>query len=117
MTDHSKNFNVDDLVNLILKRRQAINLKQSALGMELGLSQKQYCMIESGQVNLKLETFLRLADVLDINPSDLLTQAGLLKEFPSCEKSKQIDQLIEENKGLRTINQWLQQLVGSRNED
>jgi len=115
MNEQNQNFNMDDLAHLILTYRQAKNIKQIVVGTAVDLSQKQISMIETSQVNLKLATFLKIAEVLEINPCDLLAQAGLLKEFPPCEKSKQIEQLIEENKTLKATNQMLQKLLGLQN--
>ena len=83
------------------------NQKQTNMGREIGVRQKQYSHIESGNVVLKLQVFLQIADILKIHPSDLLEQSGLLKDFPPCEKTNTINRLESEIAVLKTQNKLL----------
>ncbi len=107
-----------DLSNLlfkIMKYRQLINIKQASMGREIGLSQKQYSRIESGDVVLKLQVFLQIAQVLNINPCDLLEESGLLEVFAPCKKSEIITQLNAQIAELKEQNSFLKDILQKLN--
>lgn len=111
MKSNKKIENIKDLTFSILKQRQQKNFKQTQLGTEIGLSQKQYSRIETGEVVLKLQVFLQIAHVLSINPCDLLDDSGLLKEFPPSEKSKIISKQKTEISELKERNLLLEKIM------
>ncbi len=95
----------------ILKRREELNFKQTQLGTDISLSQKQYSRVESGEVKLKLQVFLQIAHALNVNPCDLLTKSGILKGFPDCEKTVTIFQLNEQMNELIRRNTFLETIL------
>jgi transcriptional regulator with XRE-family HTH domain len=111
MSNRKKFENIRNLIFAILERRQEINFKQTELGREIGLSQKQYSRIETGEVVLKVQVFLQIAHALKINPCDLLNKSGVLKEFSPSNNSKLINQLTAENVELKKRNQFLEQII------
>jgi len=116
MNATNKFKNIDDLLFAILKYRNSSNLKQSSIGREIGLSQKQYSRIEAGDVTLKFKIFLRIALALKLNPCDLLEESDLLKEFGPCKKAIKILQLQEEIEELKKRNMLLEQIF-TNNQD
>lgn len=116
MTATSRFENTADLLIAILKYRNSSNLKQSSIGREIGLSQKQYSRIEAGDVTLKFKMFLLIAQALKLNPCDLLEESGLLKEFSPCKKAIKIIQLQEEIVELKKRNMLLEQIF-TNNQD
>lgn len=54
MTSTKKFGDFGKLLLNILLYRQSNNIKQTSIGREIGLTQKQYSKIESGDVQLKL---------------------------------------------------------------
>lgn len=111
MSNKRKFEDISNLLFLILSYRQSSNNKQTSLGMEIGLSQKQYSRIESGNVELKLQVFLQIAHALKINPCDLLEESGLLNAFPPCKQTLKTVQLIEEIKELKRRNDILEKIL------
>lgn len=100
-----------NLLFKILDYRQSLNNKQTSIGRDIGLSQKQYCRIETGKVKLKLQVFLQIAHSLHINPCDLLEESGLLKEFAPCKKSETITQLKAQIAELKKQNAFLKEVI------
>lgn len=78
------------IYSIIYKRRQQLNYTQSYVGLKLRLSQKQYSRIESGETKLKLNDFVRLCKVLELNPCEVLKEAHLVEGCQDCEKSKKL---------------------------
>lgn len=114
----SNNKKFEDFSNLrfkIMKYRQLLNNKQTSIGRDIGLSQKQYSRIESGEVILKLQVFLQIAQVLNINPCDLLEESGLLEEFAPCKKSDIITQLNAQIAELKEQNSFLKDIIHKLN--
>lgn len=111
MNSKKKFDNLKNLIFSILKRRQDLNFKQTHLGREIGISQKQYSRIETGDAVLKLQVFLQIAYALKINPCDLLEQSELLSDFPLCEKSRNINHLMEEITDLKKRNTFLEHII------
>jgi len=116
MSNKRKFEDISNLLFLILNYRQKSNSKQSSIGREISLSQKQYSRIESGEVALKLKVFLQIAYALKINPCDLLEESGLLKEFSPCKKTLKINQLQEEITELKRRNTVLEEILTSHPE-
>ena len=78
--------------------RKKRGLTQSEVADAAGLSDRTYADIERGTVNMRLDTFLRICDVLHATPNDILLttqedthlqQNELLDRLASCsEKEK-----------------------------
>ena len=54
--------------------RKAKGMTQAEVAEAAGLSDRTYADIERGCVNMRIETILRICDVLDITPNDVLTE-------------------------------------------
>lgn len=91
--------------NKLLATRKKAGLTQAELAEVAGLSDRTYADIERGNVNMRMETFLRICQALHITPDDILTegknslvekQADILEQLNNCpskEKETALDLL------------------------
>ena len=66
-----------------LRHAASLTLKKASERAEMHW--RHWQKIEAGQVNLTLQTLVRIADVLDIDPSDLLREPKPRAEAPRGE--------------------------------
>ena len=59
--------------NKLLGFRKRLGLTQAEVAEAAGLSDRTYADIERGTVNMRIETFLRICNVLHITPDEILT--------------------------------------------
>ncbi len=67
---------ISDLVaigNKLLSIRKRMGLTQAEVAEKAGLSDRTYADIERGTVNMRIETILRICNVLHITPDEILT--------------------------------------------
>lgn len=86
--------------NKMLEFRKKAGLTQADLAEKAGLSDRTYADIERGNVNMRIETLLRICDVLHITPDAILTEENtslritqneIEKKYAACtEKDKQV---------------------------
>ncbi|MGN0106505.1 MAG: helix-turn-helix transcriptional regulator [Hominilimicola sp.] len=91
--------------NKLLATRKKAGLTQAELAEVAGLSDRTYADIERGNVNMRMETFLRICQALHITPDDILTegknslaekQSDILEQLNNCpskEKETALDLL------------------------
>ena len=60
--------------NKLLQFRKKAHLTQIEVAELAGLSDRPYADIERGNVNMRLDTLLRICSVLHITPNDILTE-------------------------------------------
>lgn len=111
MTGTKKFGDFGKLLLNILLYRQSNNIKQTSIGREIGLTQKQYSRIESGDVQLKLQVFLQIAHALNMNPCDLLEESGILEGFAPGKKSEHINRLEARIAELEEHNSFLKDVI------
>lgn len=79
--------------NRMLAFRKRMGLTQAEVAEQAGLSDRAYADIERGNVNMRVETVLRICAVLHVTPDELLTddsplctmrQEELLERLNSC---------------------------------
>lgn len=66
--------------NKLLQFRKRIHLTQIEVAEMAGLSDRTYADIERGNVNMRLDTLLRICNVLHITPNDILTEEPPISE-------------------------------------
>ncbi len=98
--------------NKLLIIRKKSGLTQAELAETAGLSDRTYADIERGNVNMRIETFLRICQALHVTPDDILTeeensliakQANIFERFNDCssrEKETALDLLAVYLKSL-----------------
>ena len=62
--------------NKLFKYRKKRGLTQAEVAEKAGISDRTYADIERGSVNMRVETLLKICDVLSITPDDVLTEQG-----------------------------------------
>ena len=79
--------------NNILVLRKKIGLTQAELAEKAGLADRTYADIERGNVNMRIETLLKICDALHVTPDCILTDddtsldiiaSDITKRFDSC---------------------------------
>jgi transcriptional regulator with XRE-family HTH domain len=67
-----RNFDLTKIGSSIRKIREIKGLKQESVAMKLGLTTNGYGKIERGESQINLERLNQIAEVFDVNPSDIL---------------------------------------------
>ena len=60
--------------NKLYSIRKRIGMTQAQVAEAAGLSDRTYADIERGSVNMRIETILRICNVLRITPNEILTE-------------------------------------------
>lgn len=66
-------FDMIAVGNKLLAIRKRLGLTQAEVAELAGLSGRTYADIERGTVNMRIETFLRICNVLGVTPDRILT--------------------------------------------
>lgn len=66
--------NLVTIGNKLLTIRKRMGMTQAEVAEAAGLSDRTYADIERGTVNMRIETILRICNVLHITPDDILTE-------------------------------------------
>ena len=67
-------FDFRAIGNKLLAVRKRIGMTQAEVAEAAGLSDRTYADIERGMVNMRIETILRICQVLHITPDEILTE-------------------------------------------
>jgi len=78
-------FDLNVIGNKLLSIRKRLGMTQAEVAEAAGMSDRTYADIERGTVNMRLETLLRICNVLHITPDEILT------EQTTCVTSRQED--------------------------
>lgn len=76
--------------NKLLSIRKRMGMTQAEVAEAAGLSERTYAEIERGNVNMRIETILRICNVLHITPDEILTQEN---ESPASRQDELINRL------------------------
>ena len=86
-------FDLNIIGNRLLSIRKGTGMTQAEVAEAAGLSDRTYADIERGTVNMRVETMLRICNVLHITPDELFTeknktlishQANLMERLNAC---------------------------------
>ncbi|SDF07326.1 Helix-turn-helix domain-containing protein [Mucilaginibacter pineti] len=72
MHQNLQNYKVENVAVNIRHAREALFYTQEYLAAKLKISQNSYSKIELGYVKLSLDRFLKICQILDLEPSNLL---------------------------------------------
>ena len=83
--------------NKLYSIRKRIGMTQAQVAEAAGLSDRTYADIERGSVNMRIETILRICNVLRITPNEILTEDKeesfdaneILNRLSKCSKREQ----------------------------
>lgn len=67
-------FDLRTIGNKLLAIRKKYGLTQNEVAEAAGLSERTYADIERGNVNMRIETVLKICSVLHITPDEILTE-------------------------------------------
>lgn len=67
-------FDFRAIGNKLLGIRKRIGMTQAEVAEAAGLSDRTYADIERGTVNMRIETILRICQVMHITPDEILTE-------------------------------------------
>ena len=106
-------FDFHAIGNKLLAIRKKQGLTQAEVAEAAGLSDRTYADIERGTVNMRIETILRICEVLHITPDVILTednpsltaqQEELISQLNSCSPK-------DKETALRILSAYLQSLT------
>lgn len=98
--------------------RASRNMSQEAIASKIGISQNAYSRIELGLAKLSIERMLKISDILEVSPINMLTADGglqneinkktaqsvqVLMDDLIAEKNAQIENLKKENEFLKAM--------------
>lgn len=79
-------FDFHVIGNKLLAIRKRIGMTQAEVAEAAGLSDRAYADVERGMVNMRVETLLRICQVLHITPDEILTQ----EHSPEMQKQEEV---------------------------
>jgi transcriptional regulator with XRE-family HTH domain len=62
--------------NKLYSVRKKTGMTQAQVAEAAGLSDRTYADIERGSVNMRIESFLKICNVLHVTPNEILTDGG-----------------------------------------
>ena len=105
-------FDFNKIGNNLHAIRKRMGLTQSELAELAGLADRTYADIERGSVNMRLETLLRICDVLHITPDEILTEVSPSITVRQDELWERLNTCSPQDKktALNLLNVFLQSL-------
>lgn len=90
-------FDLMEIGNRLYEYRKRKHLTQAQLAEKAGLSDRAYAEIERGNANMRLETFLKICESLEITPNDILVKKDS-EGFSYDELKKRLENCTEKEK-------------------
>lgn len=78
-------FDLYIIGNKLLSARKRLGLTQAEVAEAAGISDRTYADIERGTVNMRIQTMLKICEVLQITPDNIFTEDEL-SEFANEEE-------------------------------
>ena len=78
-------FDLNAIGNKLLSIRKRLGMTQADVAEAAGLSERTYADIERGTVNMRIETILRICNVLHITPDEVLTEENISQHMQQTE--------------------------------
>ena len=106
-------YDMRKIGNKVLEFRKMSGLTQAELAEKAGLADRTYADIERGNVNMRIETLLKICDALGVTPDDILTEndddfeikeEDIAKKFLTCSKK-------EKQTALSLVDTYLKSLI------
>ena len=69
-------FDLQTIGNKLLSIRKRMGMTQAEVAEAADISDRAYAEIERGSVNMRIETILRICNVLHITPDEVLTEVS-----------------------------------------
>lgn len=105
-------FDMIAVGNRLLEIRKRLGLTQAEVAERAGVSGRTYADIERGTVNMRIETFLRICNVLGVTPDRLLTNgdASFVEQKEIIMAKLDRCSVKEQETALRLLNVYIQSL-------
>lgn len=84
----------------IKNARERSGVKQETVAIELGISQKQYSLIESNQTKLTVERLLQISKVINTPAEELISDNTFIQNNYNNKENKAAQNFYEINKEL-----------------
>lgn len=112
-------FDFITIGNKLYAKRKGIGMTQAEVAEAAGVSDRTYADIERGSVNMRIETILRICNVLHITPDEVLTENDPSLTARQDELWRQLDALPTQNKktALALLAVYLDSLNLPDNDD
>ena len=98
--------------NKLFSFRNRMGMTQAEVAEAAGLSDRTYADIERGTVNMRIETILRICNVLHITPDEILTEYSPSLSMQQEELLRRLDTCSPKDKetALQILSVYLQSL-------
>lgn len=105
-------YDMRQIGNKILALRKTTGLTQAELAEKAGLADRTYADIERGNVNMRIETLLKICDALGVTPDTILTEENTALQIKGEDVAKRISACSEKEKqtALAIIDVYLKSL-------
>lgn len=105
-------FDFVTIGNKLFAFRKRMGMTQAEVAEAAGLSDRTYADIERGTVNMRIETILRICDVLHITPDEILTEDEPHKTMQQDEIWQRLEACSPKDKetALKILSVYLQSL-------
>lgn len=105
-------FDFSTIGNKLFLFRKRMGMTQAEVAEAAGLSDRTYADIERGSVNMRIETILRICEVLHITPDEILTDDSVSPTSKQEELMARLNACSPKDKetALRLLSVYLQSL-------
>lgn len=105
-------FDFHIIGNKLLQIRKRLGLTQADVAEAAGLSERTYADIERGTVNMRIETILRICDVLHITPNEITTEENPALDTQQAELWERLNACNSKDKdtALQLLSVYLKSL-------
>lgn len=105
-------FDFHIIGNKLLVIRKRLGLTQADVAEAAGLSDRTYADIERGIVNMRIETILRICNVLHITPDEILTEENTSLNSQQAELCERLNACNSKDKetALQLLSVYLKSL-------
>ena len=105
-------FDFRKIGNKLLSIRKRLGMTQSEVAEASGLSDRTYADIERGSVNMRIETILKICNVLHITPDEIFTENNPALTIKQNELIERLNRCKSEEKetALELLSVYLKSL-------
>ncbi len=105
-------FDFRAIGNKLLENRKKCGLTQNEVAEKANLSDRTYADIERGCVNMRMETFLKICEVLCVTPDEILTNENQITEATKAELADKFNKCTfsQQETAIKLLNVYLDSL-------
>lgn len=105
-------FDFRAIGNKLLENRKKVGLTQNEVAEKANLSDRTYADIERGCVNMRMETFLKICEVLCVTPDEILTNENRISESTKEELMDKFSKctFAQQETAIKLLNVYLDSL-------